>query len=220
MATTDDNMELDDRTDEQSQDLNEVLSSGDDGFITSGDESSQPMSKGTLVIFGLVLAAGALVYLMYLKTGPSSADAATPEAAAADATINQFLSAGSTNIKLMEDMLRNTERVVEQFRSYPSMKQVPLSELQTNPFKFGTTDGPDDDLLAKRKREEERQAALKAVQGLSLQSIMHSGAHKACMINNTMYQEGDTIEPFTIERITPGSVIVRTGVFRFELKMQ
>lgn len=219
MADDENNLEHDDLQIDQAGDLADALSNGDESFIT-GEETRQPMSKGTLIIFGLVLAAGALVYFMYLKTGPSAADAATSEARAADETITEFLSAGNTNIKLMEDMLRNTERVVEQFRSYPSMKQVPLSDLQTNPFKFSSAESPTDDSMAQRKRDEERQAALKAVQGLALQSIMHSGAHKACMINNSMYQESDEVNGFTVERITAGSVVVRTGVFRFELKMQ
>ena len=36
----------------------------------------------------------------------------------------------------MEETLRNTEKVVDQFNNYPSVKQIPLSDLQTNPFQF------------------------------------------------------------------------------------
>src|SRR5437660_1597989 len=73
---------------------------------------------------------------------------------------------------------------------------------------------------AKRRKEEERQAVVKAVQGLQLQSIMHSTARQACMINNTLYREGQQIDGFTIEKITTSSVIVKNGTYRFELKMQ
>ena len=39
------------------------------------------------------------------------------------------------------------------------------------------------------------------------------------MINNTLYQENETIDIFTVDKIAPNSVIVKTGQFRFELKM-
>ena len=61
---------------------------------------------------------------------------------------------------------------------------------------------------------------LKAVQGLQLQTVMSGEVRKACMINNTLYQEGQQVEGFTIEKISPGGVVVKNGPYRFELKMQ
>ena len=40
------------------------------------------------------------------------------------------------------------------------------------------------------------------------------------MINNAMYQEGQDVEGFTIEQIAPQAVVVRNGLYRFELRMQ
>jgi len=40
------------------------------------------------------------------------------------------------------------------------------------------------------------------------------------MINNTLYQEGQQIDSFIIEKIAPAGVIVKSGTYRFELKMQ
>src|SRR2546426_863445 len=62
-------------------------------------------------------------------------------------------------------------------------------------------------------------AGPKAVQTLQLQTVVIRANRKACMINNTMYQEGESVESFTIEKISPSAVIVRSGVYRFELKM-
>ena len=123
---------------------------------------------------------------------------------------------------MMQTMLKDTEKVVKQFLEYPSLTQVPLSSLHTNPFKSGAekpADKVDDteEALA-RKREEERLAATKSSEALKLQSIIYSGSRKACMINNTLYKEGEQIEQFTIEKIEPGRVIVKTGQYRFELK--
>jgi hypothetical protein len=39
-------------------------------------------------------------------------------------------------------------------------------------------------------------------------------------VNNHLVQEGMEIEGFVIERINQGAVVVRTGVYRFELRME
>jgi hypothetical protein len=205
-------------SDSSGPDLAQALGGGsEEPYI---GEEKKPANKNMMVLVGVALVGVAVVYFMYFKKGPETAGAAT-QANQADQTITQFLSDGTRNIQQMEQMLRETEKVVEQFRTYPSMAQKPLSELRTNPFRFHDEAGvPEDAEMAKRKREEERAAALKAVSGLALQSIMHSGSHKACMINNQLYKEGQQIKEFTIDRISPDSVIVRTGAYRFELKMQ
>jgi hypothetical protein len=198
--------------------LNEAGGETEESFVV---EEKKPFNRSTLVLFGIILAGLAGYYLMYVRTGPASASAATAEALAADATIKQFLTDGQ-KVKVMEQMLRNTEKVVEQFRSYPSMTQIPLTDLKANPFKFvplkgeGETDSTAGDA---KKREIERQTALKAVAGLQLQSIV-SGTHRACMVNNSMYAEGQQVDGFTIEKISKDTVIVRTGTFRFQLMMK
>ena len=113
----------------------------------------------------------------------------------------------------MEQMLRNTEKVVQQFLNYPSMTQVPLSDLHDQPVPPSVRSAPDaeNDAAERVPREEERHAMLKAVQGLQLQSVMCGDARKACMINNTLYREGQTDRGFTIEKISPNAVIVKNG---------
>lgn len=198
---------------------------GDDGIIAS-DEKPR-VSRGTLVMFGVLLIGAGGFFFMYKKAGPKPAAAAvTKETAEAKKTINSFLSGGDSSIKTMEALIRNTERVVQQFLSYPSMTQVPLSDLRTNPFRLHAEERRTDNTASlseaaeKKKREEERMAILKAVQGLQLQSIMYSESRKACMINRAIYLEGQTIDNFTVEKISPTTVVVKNGPYRFELSMQ
>ena len=199
-------------------DLDEALSDADPTFVT--EEPRKPLSRGTLVIAIILAACAAATYFMYVRNGPSKAGAATVEAAQADATIQTFLSAD--NVKAMKEMLRNTHKVVQQFLASPGKTQVPIEELRTNPFRLSSAKvkATDEDAVSKQRREEERATVLKAAQALQLQSIIHSGARKACLINNTMYTEGAKADAFTIETIGPASVIVRSGQYRFELKMQ
>lgn len=219
MSLDQDNIDGVETSDEQiGSDLAQTLGGGEGDFIYEAEPKQSNRTAALLLL--LVLVAGAGAYFMYFRKGPAPAAAAPAGAATADQTITQFLNSGSQNIKQMQEMLRNTEGIVQQFRSYPGMRQVPLSQLQTNPFRFGN---PADNAAGPpvaNSREQERNQAIKAVRQLVLRSIMHSGTHRACMINDQLYMEGQQVDQFTIERITPDSVIVRTGVYRFELKMQ
>ena len=191
---------------------------GDDAMLIP--ESKPSVSKGTVVLFAILVVGAAVIYVMYKKAGPTPASAAVAkEAAAAKQTINTFLNGGDSNIKTMETLIKNTEKVVQQFLKYPSKTQVPLGDLRTNPFRLYEKPA-EPERADEKKREEERLAVLKSVQGLQLQSIMYSEARRACMINNTLYREGQTVESFSIEKITQASVFVKSGPYRFELTMQ
>ncbi|WP_428940058.1 general secretion pathway protein GspB [Fontivita pretiosa] len=189
-------------------------------------EQKPAVSRGTIVMFVILVIGAAGLYFMYRRAGPSTANATvTRETAEAKKTITGFLSGGDANIKAMERMIRSTEKIVEQFLAYPSMTQVPLSALRTNPFRAHAEQKKQDDgalsaAAEAKRREEERRAILKAVQSLQLQSIMYSESRRACMINNTLYREGQQIDNFTIEKINPASVVVKQGTYRFELPIQ
>ena len=155
---------------------------------------------------------GGALYFNHVRQGPASAGAA-PVMSTADAKkrISQFLDNGKGNVKVMEQMLHNTEKVVQQFQNYPSVTQVPLGELKTNPFRQTSAVAKDEanDPDLKKKLEAQRQAALKNVQNLQLQSVMKGEQRSTCMINNTLYREGQTVDEFFIEKINPNSVVVR-----------
>lgn len=209
------------------EDGSALATGGDDEFVVT--EEKQPVSKSTLVMFFILVVGAAGFYYMYRKAGPSSAKASvSKESVEANQTITTFLSGGDSNIKSMLSLLKTTEKRVQQFLTYPNTKQIPLSDLRTNPFRqfaeAPTVAGPDAGALSeaaeKKRREEERQAILRAVQSLQLQSIMFSPDRSVCMINSNMYREGQSIDNFTVEKISPTSIVVKNGQYRFELRMQ
>jgi len=220
------NAESEDNAQEQQEqagggeDLQSTLSGGETEFVAG--EEKKPGAQQLLYFLLLLAVAGGGMYYMYKRQGPASASASTPEAAKAAETVNTFLSSGPNNIKAMQMMLKDTEKFVKQFLEYPSVKQTPLAALATNPFRFAAkAANPDADAeAAKKKREDEKTAALKASESLMLQSIITSGSRKACMINNALYTEGQQVDQFVVEKIEPHRVIVKTGTYRFELKMQ
>ncbi len=202
---------------DSSASLNDALAESEVEFVT--DETSSK-GAGSALLFGLVLAAGVATYFMYWKTGPKSAVAATAESKEATTTISKFLTDGHVSLRAMEEMRKNTEKVVQRFQDHPSRTQVPLSDLRTNPFRLAPAPVAAEvsEAAAKRRREQEREVAIKAVQNLSLQSVIVS-ERPACMINKTLYTEGQQVDIFVIEKISTNAVIVKANGFRFELKM-
>ena len=68
-------------------------------------------------------------------------------------------------------------------------------------------------------REQAKQQALEAVRKLRLQSILSGSARRACMIDNKLYFEGQTVDQFEVEKIARDGVTVRRGEFSFRLTM-
>jgi hypothetical protein len=189
----------------------------DEQFVAS---ERKPINGSTIAILVILIAAAGGTYGMYAKAGLQKS--LTPGANANGATITTFLNGGSGNLRTMLTMLHDTEKVVAQFNDYPGATQVPLRDLHSNPFFFvSSKPAPSVDLdaeAAKRKRDEERAAALKTVQTLQLQSVI-VGTHSSCLINGHAYVEGQTVDDVTVEKVKAQSVIVRISGFRFELKM-
>jgi hypothetical protein len=185
--------------------------------------TKEPMGKGSVVMFVILAVAGAGTYFMYARTGPQTANAADPKA---QQVINQFMSDRDKNLGTMTATVSRGTFLVKQFLNYhPSLNQIPLSDLVGgNPFRMMIAKAPEnphlDEEAAKKKRAEEKAAAKAAAESLLLQSVMSSGTHKSCMINNTLYTEGEKVDSFVIEKITPEYVIIRNGVAGFKLSIQ
>jgi hypothetical protein len=216
--------EQDDMMDEteESSDLQHSLATNESAeYVYETEKPSR--DKSVLGALLLLTLAGGAIWFMYKRTGPANALAADPNVTTARQTIDNFLGAGQQNLANMRQMLTDTEQVVQKFLSYPAMTQVPLSDLRINPFRHHVTkpeiSQPASDAAEKRRREEERARVLREVQALNLQSIMHSDARKACMINNRLFREGDKVDSFTLEQITATGVIVRSGPYRFEIRI-
>lgn len=195
---------------------------------TGGEETDfiasekKPINRSALTLFIILAIGSAATYFMHLRTGPQSAAAADPATISAEAAIADFMKGGSGNIALLRNLLDGTAKVVEQFKDYTNVAQVPLSDLKANPFQSTITKPQvveDSAEVARKKREEEHAAIVKAVGSLQLQTVVIRGNKKACIINNTLYQEGDSVGNFTLVKIDASAVIVKAGSYKFELRM-
>jgi hypothetical protein len=195
----------------------ESFESSDGAFV---DGQKPKSNMGMLATLGAVAILGAGAF-MYMKRGPQQAAADTIDQSAS-ATINEFLH-GTGGSAMMEQTIRDTEKVVQEFKEHSHKAQVPTGELITNPFRLKepkpqTTDVAE--VVPSRIREdEERQRISTEANALELQSILRGG-RSACLLNNALYHEGDQIGSFTIDEIRPKSIIVHQGKYRFELTMK
>lgn len=186
----------------------------DPTLMAAGKKKNNSM----FILFGLLVVAGGVIWFMYFRGSPQAAQAAAPEGSGS-ADVQKFLDSG--NINLMKQTLKNTEKVVQQFRSYPAQTQVPLASLHSNPFrelepKADVPDRPKDDDQEARDHGK----ALAAVAELHLQSIMRGSKYRSCMINNVLYKENQQVGIFTIAKVDTATVTVECGKYRFELTMQ
>ena len=194
---------------------------GDGEFLDEaglgGEGGGAKKSPASLyVLGGLAVVGAAVVWFMFFRGTPQAAQAAVP---AGGTDIKQFLD--SDNIALMKQTLKDTEKVVHQFQTYPAQTQIPLDSLKSNPFRELAPKG--DAPVAKNDDDDEAKEHAKiltAVAELHLQSIMRGGKYKGCMINNTLYKEGQQVGIFTLQQVGAGSVVIESGKYRFELKMQ
>jgi len=101
----------------------------DSSFAGGGTKSG---NRGLVILGGLILIGAVSVWFVYFRGGPQSAQAGMAPSDGGS-QIKQFLDSG--NINMMKQTLKETEKIVKQFRAYPGKTQVPLESLHTNPFR-------------------------------------------------------------------------------------
>ncbi|MGE5610206.1 MAG: hypothetical protein ACM359_13205 [Bacillota bacterium] len=194
----------------------------EEGDVAVAAETRRPNNNLVMLLAALMIFGGGGLMFMRMKAGPATA-AANTEAVTAKATINEFLTDGGKNLNAMRELLKNTEKLVQVFLSYPSTNQVRLEDLKTNPFRFSREKADDPNAAAQaelKRKQAEKEAIVKAAQQLQIQSTLVSGKVHTCMINNKMYTEGQQVDSFTIEKVTPEGIVVKRNDYRFELRMK
>jgi len=220
--STESNTQAQDNAQDQTggEDLSVALSGSEGEFVTS-EAPKQTLSQGILYLLLLLAIGGGGTYLMYKRQGPAAASAASVETAAAQQTINNFLTTGPNGIKMMEEMLHNTQKIVQQFWNIQrSAGPLEFSTHQPVPLRQSRAERKGRRGCSE-KEEGRRTHGRHARVAEPDPAIDHpqrrpQGLHD----QHTLYLEGQQVDPFTIEKITPNSVVVKTGVYRFELRMQ
>jgi hypothetical protein len=198
-----------------------------DELLESGEtaEESSPQRGALLLLLLIVVVGGGGLFVMHKKAAPTAA-VASAETTQATSAISAFLTNGNRNIAEMRDLLRDTEKVVDQFLRYPSVSQVKLDQLKTNPFELQkpkTVVVTNDGAAAKARLaalEREKAEMANAVARLSLQSILWSDKGATCLLNGRVCHEGEAIQGFVVKTIERTSVTVSKGEYSFKLALK
>ena len=184
-------------------------------------EASKPGRNAGMLMVAFVLIGVGVIYFMRARAGgptPVNADVAR-----ADNSIKDFIRDGN-QIKKMKEMLDSTEKVVQQFNVDRTSTEND-KKLDYNPFTFHSpNEKPGEDPNDKIKRDEARKIAARKLQFaedikvIRVQYIMVSSFAKTAMINNKLVQEGQEVDGFLIEKLSPNTVIVQRDGMRAEIK--
>lgn len=112
------------------------------------------------------------------------------------------------------DMVSHMDEIVDKFYEFSDVSQVEVGELVKNPFEAESLMGaikqevtaPQDD--AARAAWIRRERLKEAAKSLKLLSVMRSEDGNACMINDRILQQGDTIDGFVVTKIGSNSVLL------------
>ena len=179
-------------------------------------EASKPGRNAGMLMVAFVLIGVGVIYFMRTRGGPSIATA-NPDVTKADQSIKDFIRDGNQIIR-MKDMLKNTEKVVEQF-SKDRTSAADDKKLDHNPWVFvppnakpvkaGDPNGPHDKAQGQ---------FMEGLNNLRVQYLMVSPFAKTAMINNKLVQEGQEVESYSVEKITPVEVIFSKTINGFTFR--
>lgn len=171
--------------------------------------NSQNLRRSTIVVAVLVAVGLAGLGYMIRKSQPQAAlgQPSQEEENKIEVAISRLTGVSS-------EMVSRMDEIVNKFYEFSDVFQVGVGELVKNPFEVETFMGamkedgptPQDEAaraaLIRRAHLKERAATLK------LLSVMRSDDGNACMINDRILRQGDTIEEFTITQIGADSVLL------------
>lgn len=180
------------------------------------------VSKTTMGMIGLFIAGVGVVGIMSLRDGPAKASATDK---ATEQQVEDFLAKSGPKDDQVKQF-QDTKEVVDTFYHYASRHQVPLDDLNSNPFVFG--DKKDAAANAGRaagnkqaKLAAKRRAELHAeFSKLKLQSVMMGPRGGTAIIDNNFLAKGHKIGSFTVAKIDPNSVELTHGQMTLTLQVR
>jgi hypothetical protein len=198
---------------------------GSEADMIFAPEASKPGRNAGMLMVAFVMIGVGVIYFMRARGGPGKVQASA-ELSKADTEIKSFIN-DRDQIRKMTEMIKNTEKVVKQFEEYGDTPQISVEEIKKkgNIFVYvspnQTPDDPNADEKAKSKKyQEAKRIFLEELGAIRVQYLMVSSTAKTAMINNKLIKEGQEVEGFVIEGITPTLVTVSKTVKGFEFKAE
>lgn len=177
---------------------------------------------GTVFVAALMVAAGAGLYYMHWRTADTAKLLGNAKADAA--SVDTFLSGGRAGLTTLGKAIRDTQATVALLTRTRAPVPAAATFETRDPFAFASLEpaSPAATYTAPSNgaREQAKTKLLAQARTLQVQSIMYSTSKSSCLINGKLYFEGQPCDEFVIDSITPSSVFVKSGEFRFELRFR
>jgi hypothetical protein len=211
-------------TDSSGQDQTEGGTGGGEGGAEENNEAdmifapeaSKPGRNAGMLMVAFVLIGVGVIYFMRTRGGPSTA-VANPDAIKADTSIKEFIRDGN-QIKKMKSLLDDTQKMVDQF-SKDRTSAADDKKLDHNPWVFVPPNAKPIKTGDPNVPHDKAQAQfLEGVNNLRVQYLMVSPFAKTAMINNKLLQEGQEIDGYNVEKITPTEVFFSKTINGFTFK--
>lgn len=179
------------------------------------------ISRANMLLIGLFALGIGCVYFLSLRNGPTEANAQNQ---AMEMQVDQFIADARAG---QDPIDAEGRQIIETFYRDLTRRQVPLDDLRANPFVFERPTGPEGEVIEteasitqaelehrRRMREVERE-----FQQLTLQSIMFSSRGGTAIVDNDLLRPGQQFGSFTVEEITPNTVLLRWEDQTYTLRM-
>ena len=195
--------------------FSEPIVSDEDG-IDYGKEAKNRIKRNTLSLLAVCAVSVGGIFLFGLRHQPKDASA---EEQAIEQQVDMALAKLVGTKQQADEMIKNTETMVDTFYELPTKQQVSANELQTDPFwlktaKFNDDEMAYDDTAAKKEKLKNK------VEQLSLQSVVSNPVNAICQIDNDIFRIGDPVAgDFVIKAIKQNYVVLTANDMEFILEM-
>ena len=187
-----------------------------DGNMAAGEEAqeylttaanSKNLRNSTIVVAILVAIGLAGLGYMIRKSQPQTASAqpTAEEENKIEAAITRLTGVSS-------EMVSRMDEIVSKFYEFSDVFQVGVTDLAKNPFEVEAfmgaikDEGPSEHDLKARAALVRREMLKKQAANLTLLSVMRSEDGNACMINDRILRQGESIGGFVVTEIAANSV--------------
>lgn len=215
--------ELEDGVDDpESMSLSGVAGGGmlpvDDDFVIGGGDDSKRVTQQSILIGVIVtvVAFGSILGMRVFQTD-MTAVGASDETRKWMATLDSRLSnlgkmkaSDPLHPDRVNSVFRDTDALIELITNDQTLMQVPVAQVQMNPFMpiQGEVAEPDDPAaVAEAARQDRLKAAYDALDRIEVQSIL-GGATPRAFIGGDIYKAGDEVAGFRIKAINQRHIVL------------
>lgn len=191
---------------------------------------TRKLNQGVVLLVIVLVVAGGALYAMR-KGGSASIDTSINDVElkieAALAQVGLVHANGDDPQAAIVALAANTDLVIARFTADPSAQQVPIDQVQKNPFVMAgaaRADEPRSNLvestsLEDRQRERRLAELRTELSGLQLQTVMN-GRSPMAVISGRVVRERDTIGSFVVVTIEPRTVSLTAEGNSYQLTME